>query len=138
MTFPRAFRSYVPRTHCIDTHVYGAIVLSQDGEVAVVKGRQSGKWSFPKGHGFGNESPLDACLRELREETGIELDNPKWEDQVRFPTGTYFVFRIDSKPTLNPEDTKEVEEVEWVPIEKLHTLRGNMDLRLFARRYTAW
>jgi len=135
MTFPRAFRSYIPRTHCINEHVYGAIVVTSNNEVAVIKGRQSGKWSFPKGHGYANESPLDACLRELREETGLDLSRQRADEQVRFPTGTYFIFQIDQKSTLVPEDVKEVEEVKWIPIDQLYTLRGNMDLRLFARRY---
>ena len=137
MTFPRAFKSYIPRTHCINEHVYGAIVVTPNNEVAVIKGRQSGKWSFPKGHGYANESPLDACLRELREETGLEMSNYKADEQVRFPTGTYFIFHINEKSTLIPEDLKEVEEVQWIPIDQLCTLRGNMDLRLFARRFIA-
>jgi hypothetical protein len=63
------------------------------------------------------------------------MSNHKADEQVRFPTGTYFIFRVNEKSTLAAEDIKEVEEVQWIPIDQLYTLRGNMDLRLFARRF---
>lgn len=33
----------------------------------------AGTWSFPGGHVDGSESPADAVLRELKEETGIDI-----------------------------------------------------------------
>jgi 8-oxo-dGTP pyrophosphatase MutT (NUDIX family) len=138
MAFPKAFRSYVPRTYCIQTHVYGVILITKNRETVVIKGRQSGKWSFPKGHGLKNESPLDASLRELKEETGIDLGtNPRPDDEIRFPTGTYFIFYLDETITLNPQDQKEVEDAKWIQIDNLKYLYGNMDLKLFTRKLPA-
>jgi 8-oxo-dGTP pyrophosphatase MutT (NUDIX family) len=134
MGFPRAFQSYVPRTHCVSSHVYGAILITPDRETVVIRGRQSGKWSFPKGHGSSTEQPLVACIRELREETGIDLKGIKPDDELRFKVGTYFVFYIECKPPLCPEDTKEVMDCMWVPFQRLQFLVGNMDLTTFCRR----
>jgi len=33
-------------------------------------------WTFPKGHAEGEESPLQAALRELFEETGLTIEKP--------------------------------------------------------------
>ena len=137
MVFPRAFQSYVPRSHCVGTHVYGAVLINGARETVVIRGRQSGKWSFPKGHGTAAESPLDACLRELKEETGINLKGLKPDDELRFKAGTYFVFYVADRLELKPEDTKEVMESMWVSLSRLQFLNGNMDLTTFVRRVDA-
>jgi 8-oxo-dGTP pyrophosphatase MutT (NUDIX family) len=133
MVFPRAFQTYIPRSHCIQSHVYGAILLTPEGETVVIRGRQSGKWSFPKGHGSTHESPLEACVRELREETGIQLNGVKPDDELRFKSGTYFVFYFPGKIELKPEDNKEVMESMWIPLLRLSYLVGNKDLNTFCR-----
>lgn len=133
MSFPRAFQTYVPRSHCIQSHVYGAVLISPCGETVVIRGRKSGKWSFPKGHGSNYETPLAACIRELKEETGIQLQTTKPDDEIRFRSGTYFVFYVPEKYQLKPEDTKEVMESMWIPILRLPSLTGNKDLSAFSR-----
>jgi len=49
--------------------VYGTIIVSPDDKFLVVKGRQTGKWSFPKGHSYLEETELECALRETYEET---------------------------------------------------------------------
>ena len=137
MGFPRAFQSYIPRSHCVGSHVYGAVLITPMRETVVIRGRQSGKWSFPKGHGTSNELPLEACLRELKEETGINLKGVVPNDELRFKAGTYFVFYIQERLELNPEDTKEVMDSMWVSLHRLQFLVGNMDLTTFCRRVNA-
>ena len=139
MVFPVAFKSYIPRSHCIDTHVYGVVLVSEDDEVAIVQGRQSGKWSFPKGHGHNSETPLNAALRELKEETGIDLSGRKPDNERRFKSGatgsggTYFIYVMKDKPTLCPEDNVEVANTMWCPRARLGHVVGNKDLRAFCR-----
>jgi 8-oxo-dGTP pyrophosphatase MutT (NUDIX family) len=106
-------------------------------EVVVIRGRASGKWSFPKGHGEGHELPLDACIRELKEETGINMTGVTPDDELRFISGTYFVFYLADKVTLCPEDTEEVIDCMWVPIHRLQYLITNRDLTRFSKYINA-
>lgn len=53
---------------------YGAVVVDEKGRYLLVKHRYGGHWDFPKGHMEGDESPLEAALREVLEETGLTLE----------------------------------------------------------------
>ena len=131
MAFPRAFQTYVPRTHCVTSHVYGAVIINFHNEIVVVRGRKSLKWSLPKGHGNHRELPLDACIRELREETGIDMRGVKPDDEIRFNSGTYFVFIVSERLPLKPEDTNEVIDAMWVSMSRIRHLTTNKDLTSF-------
>jgi 8-oxo-dGTP pyrophosphatase MutT (NUDIX family) len=133
MAFPRAFQTYIPRSHCITSHVYGAILLNNFHEIVVVKGRKSGKWSFPKGHGEYRELPLEACVRELKEETGIDMTGVTPDDEMRFRFGTYFVFYVEGRLPIVTQDANEIEAVMWVSLYRLNVLVGNKDVTSFCR-----
>jgi len=49
----------------------GGVVLNRKGEVLLIRDR-NGYWVFPKGHIEPGETPEQAAVREVREETGIE------------------------------------------------------------------
>ena len=54
----------------------GAIVIREEGkhlEVLVIRQNQ-GHWCFPKGHVENDESEYETAFREIREETGIEVE----------------------------------------------------------------
>jgi 8-oxo-dGTP pyrophosphatase MutT (NUDIX family) len=58
----------------------------------LVKGRQTGIWSFPKGHSNKGETALECALREIREETGLSLEKPSRVQRLK--GCVYFVFDI--------------------------------------------
>ena len=140
MAFPTAFHSYLPRTHCVPTHTYGIVLVSDKGNILVVKGRLSEKWGFPKGHGNNGEKPLDAALRELKEEAGIDVSDLPPPYERRFKTksgamgGTYFIYKVKNEPSLSIGDTKEICDAMWCPKERLPSLLANMDLKAFCYR----
>ena len=100
----------------------GAIVVD-DGRVLLVK-HNAGHWDFPKGHVEEGETEFETAIREVKEETNIDIKiekenryiseySPK-EDVMK--TVIYFLGEKiggEDKPQI-----EEVSDVEWVDVNK--------------------
>ncbi|MFH1188768.1 MAG: NUDIX hydrolase [bacterium] len=53
----------------------GALVFNATSELLIVKPSYMNDWSIPGGVVEENESPRNACIREIKEEVGIVLGN---------------------------------------------------------------
>ncbi|MGF6755190.1 NUDIX hydrolase [Paraburkholderia sp. GAS334] len=51
----------------------GVVLLDADGRVLLAHATETSHWDIPKGHGEEGEAPHVTALREMVEETGIEL-----------------------------------------------------------------
>jgi diadenosine hexaphosphate hydrolase (ATP-forming) len=102
----------------------GGVVVNYEGKVLLIR-HHNGTWVFPKGHVDPGETPLEAALREVEEEAGVECDCP--DPDATYTTSyvnsrgqprriTWFLLRSDaSKPTMTEELFPEGEFVapEW-------------------------
>jgi 8-oxo-dGTP pyrophosphatase MutT (NUDIX family) len=122
---PEAFRSYKPGY----MQVYGCICLDELGNVLLVRGRGSQKWSFPKGHKNLRESSLDCAKRELLEETGI-LAPSKCAGYYKMKGGEYYVYYIDSTTILCIKDIVEIDMITWFPLNDI-PVQSNIDVSIF-------
>jgi 8-oxo-dGTP pyrophosphatase MutT (NUDIX family) len=106
-------------------------------------GRPEGLWALPKGLIGPGESPEEAALREVREETGLEA-NPvqklgdvryvyTWAGERVFKIVSFFLFRYRSGRLgdIAPEQRIEVDEARWLPLEeapKLLAYKGEREM----------
>lgn len=126
-----------PKKEMTKQQTYGAIlcIKDQSGQTlyALVQGRYTGKWSFPKGHSNEGEPPIDCTLRELAEETGIDK-LPKPTEYLQVGYGNYFVFYLDEPIPLIPRDTHEIMNTKWVTLEEMEKMSLNADASLYRKK----
>jgi 8-oxo-dGTP pyrophosphatase MutT (NUDIX family) len=114
--------------------VYGTIILSSKGRILIVQGRETGKWSFPKGHKNKNaEAALDCALRETWEETGLSLGK-NYLEILQLAAGKYFVYKVDDELILETHDSKEIMDMRWTELNNLENFNNNCDIRSYIMR----
>ncbi|CAD8158497.1 unnamed protein product [Paramecium octaurelia] len=84
-----------------------------------------GKYAFPGGHLDYGEDPTQCCLRELREETGIQGLNVDLVDvrgaPDRDPRGHYvsIVYKVDIQPDAEPVAADDAKTAQWLNVEEI-------------------
>jgi 8-oxo-dGTP pyrophosphatase MutT (NUDIX family) len=111
----------------------GGVVVRGDEVVTIVPTRRAADGSkvlaLPKGHVDPGETPIEAALREVREETGIlaepvcELGKSRYwyrrDGRTIGKAVSFFLFMYVSGDTADHDD--EVEEVRWLPLREAGT-----------------
>lgn len=115
--------------------VRGAIMLNHEMDSTVlVKGWKKGaNWSFPRGKINKDEDDLDCAIREVWEETGLDLraaglvpeGKPKYiEITMREQQMRLYVFRnIPMNTHFQPQTRKEISKIEWYKLSELPAFR---------------
>ncbi len=93
-----------------------AAVFDDAGRVLLIKENYDRRrWGFPGGEVEPGEAPVDAAVREAREETGVEIDVEHLIGIYRLDNGfAVYVFRcrIVAGEPARP-DTGEIDQVRW-------------------------
>ena len=109
---------------------------------ALVQGRHTGKWSFPKGHLQHGETGPECALREIAEETGMdEVDHAKSIGTLFLHYGTYYLYECSGFDPLLPRDQKEIVHAKWMTLEEMRGVSLNADVSQFRKqrcRLLAW
>lgn len=103
----------------------GAIVYRKfhgNTEILLIRHIKSGYWSFPKGHVEAGETEAETAMREIKEETNIDvLIDTGFRETVSFSprrdtskTVVYFVAKALNSDTKPQEE--EISEIRWVEI----------------------
>src|ERR1700751_4044955 len=101
----------------------GGFVLRQTNPplIAVVRLRKRNEWVLPKGKLDDGETPRDAALREVWEETGHEVSVHEFLGTLAYDGGGrskivhYWRMETSGKPTR--ELMHDVRAVDWLPLE---------------------
>ncbi len=103
----------------------GAVIFRKhhgNTELLLIKHTNGGHWSFPKGHVEPGETEAETARREVREETGLEVQiDTSFREVVSYSPRkdtikkvVYFLAWVKSKE-IHPQP-EEVSQVKWVEI----------------------
>ena len=120
----------------------GAIIL--DGDRILLEKRKNspgkGKWSVPGGLVELGEKVEDAVVREVKEETGLEVYEPRLVDVVNYVSWgekgavIYHYIIIDYLVTArggNPKAASDAEDLKWVPFNEVEEYNLTESFRRF-------
>lgn len=63
----------------------GTLVLNASRQLLLCHATGTASWDIPKGLQDAGETPLEAAMRELREETGLQFDAERFVDLGQHP-----------------------------------------------------
>lgn len=113
---------------------FGAIVLNEDlTKVLLVRSYWAkSSWGFPKGKVNEDEDPLHCAVREVLEETGLDISNLIDKDEyiesvindhlVRL----YIISGVQKDTKFQPKTRKEIKNVEWFSLADLPSNKKDM------------
>ena len=96
-------------------------VVFDEGKVLMIQ-HNEGHWDFPKGHVEGNETEVQTAIREVKEETNIDvIVKPQYRYTTEYSPKegvlkevVYFMANKKSDNCIPQES--EIQKVEWVEI----------------------
>ena len=103
------------------------VVIIKDGKTLLAKRKGShneGMWGSMGGHVEFGESPIEACIREAREELGIEIGNLRFvacmnlvRNGKHYLDVSFVADLISGEPSIQEPDR--IEEIGWYPLNAL-------------------
>ena len=132
----------------------GGFVLAQDGSLRVALiGRENRQgridWCVPKGHPEGEENHEEAAIREIAEETGLEVEIIERLGDIKYEfsaghkliskTVHHFLMRqVGGYLTVENDPQREAVDVQWFAVDTLLETLAHENERRIARGVQEW
>lgn len=118
------------RTEIVELTV---LCLIHKGDQYLLQDRIKADWrgfTLPGGHVEKDESIVDAVIREMKEETGLTILNPKLCGVKQFPIeeGRYIVFLFTADEFTGEVVSSEEGQMQWIHKEELESVNTVVDL----------
>ena len=125
----------------IRTLAAGAVVQDDDGRVLLVQRAydpQAGRWTIPGGHAEPGETLAACALREVREETGLDIDVGRELGVVDIPNGDEMIEAHDFTATVvggTLRASDDAADVGWFTFDQMQQMPLTSDLLEYFAAY---
>lgn len=114
-------------------------MVYQDDKILVLN-RKRNNWpglTFPGGHIEPNETILESVIREVKEETGLEVSNLEFVDFIEWKQDNKreIAFLYKTKTFTGELSSSWEGEVYWLPIKALDPQSFSQDFDLILKKY---
>ncbi len=108
-----------------------ALVINEDRQVLVLDHyvRPGSSWGLPGGFIDPNESPIEAVRREIREETGLELESPELVEVRTIRRHIEILFRARARGNASVK-SREIRALGWFGPDELPAKMSETQKRL--------
>ena len=108
------------------------IIYRKDGEVLFVRKRKA-KWNLPGGRVERDETPLEAAMREMAEETGLAFDELRYLTTYREDKVIHYLFEA-RKADDKPRPRNEIEACRWIKARDVAKRRVRRPIKTLLKR----
>ncbi|MFP3329998.1 NUDIX domain-containing protein [Pseudomonas sp. SIMBA_064] len=108
------------------------IIYRKDGEVLFVRKRKA-KWNLPGGRVERDETPLEAAMREMAEETGLAFDELRYLTMFREDKVIHYLFEA-RKADDKPRPRNEIEACRWIKVRDVAKRRVRRPIKTLLKR----
>ena len=120
----------------------GGIILNNTlDKIILVLNRESvlngnPKWGLPKGHLKYGETSSECAIREIKEETGIQVKINTNTYSIKINDTLYYIFVLDeNKYNPKPLDLFEIRDSKWINLTDLNIFSCNRGLKKLQSSY---
>lgn len=108
------------------------VIYRKDGEVLFVRKRNA-KWNLPGGRVERNETPLEAAMREMGEETGLAFNELRYISVYREEKVIHYLFEA-RKADHKPRPRNEIEACRWIKPKDVSKRRIRRPIKALLKR----
>ncbi|MFK3971022.1 NUDIX hydrolase [Pseudomonas sp. NPDC087358] len=100
------------------------VICRRENQILYVR-KPKARWTLPGGKVEANESPAQAAARELREETGLILEELAYITRFEGGEVLHHVFEVSVTFIVTPVAKNEIADCKWFTAKELNALKVN-------------